>query len=250
LLARGGGGGGAGMVGSGSMPADDRAAGNAGEAGAGPQGELPEGTSGSSSSGSSSSGSSTGGSSTSGSSTGGSSTGGSSSDGSSSGGWSSGAAGAGGSSSGAAGAGGSSQPAHCAGGATLGPNGACYRVATTSARWVDARAACRNAGDGWDLASVLDQREAAFLSGMLMTEAWIGADDTNGTGVWRWVRDGAEFWQGGPAGSALNDAYVNWNADQPKDGSVRACLRISPSALWAAGDCGGGFPSVCEGPPD
>jgi hypothetical protein len=120
-----------------------------------------------------------------------------------------------------------------------------------SSTWLNARSQCRNIGDGWDLAAVLDERDSAFLSTLLSTDAWIGADDTNGTGVWRWVRDGAEFWQGGSSGSALNDAYVNWNDDEPRiGGGGKVCLRIAPSALWAAADCGSGFPSLCEGPSD
>jgi hypothetical protein len=105
-------------------------------------------------------------------------------------------------------------------------------------------------GDGWDLATVLDDRDSAFLSSILNTDAWIGADDTNGMGVWRWVRDGAEFWRGGKFGNALNDAYVNWGANEPNDVDRADCVRISPSALWAAVDCGSGFPAVCEGPPE
>jgi hypothetical protein len=119
-----------------------------------------------------------------------------------------------------------------------------------SSTWLDARSTCRNLGDGWELATVLDQRDSAFLSSTLTTEAWIGTDDTDGTGVWRWVRDGAEFWRGDSSGAALNDAYVNWNTDEPKAVGGTDCLRVSPLALWAAVDCGNASPPVCEGPAD
>jgi hypothetical protein len=146
--------------------------------------------------------------------------------------------------------GGAGNAGSCAVGATRGPNGHCYLIGTTSSSWSEARSNCLSFGSGWDLATVLDSQDAAFLSRTLTTEAWVGADDTNGAGVWRWVRDGAEFWQGGSSGSALNDAYVNWSSNEPKDGSAADCLRVLPSALWAAVDCGSGFPAVCEGPAD
>lgn len=156
----------------------------------------------------------------------------------------------GGSSGAASSAGGPNEPASCAGGTVVGPNGHCYMLGTASSTWVNARSQCRNFDDGWDLAAVLDERDSTFVSTILSTDAWIGADDTNGTGVWRWVRDGAEFWQGGASGSALNDAYVNWNDDEPRSGGGKDCLRISPSALWATADCSSGFPPLCEGPSD
>jgi hypothetical protein len=178
------------------------------------------------------------------------------SDGSSGGGSSPGAPSGGGTSSsgGASGAGGSSSgapsdPATCAAGAALGANGHCYVVRTTSSSWVGARSDCRNLGDGWDLATVLGHRDAAFLSRILTTEAWIGANDASGTGVWRWVNDGAQFWQGNSSGNPLNGAYVNWNSGEPNGDGAR-CLRILPSTLWATADCGSGSPAVCEGPTD
>ncbi len=203
------------------------------------------------------------------SSSGGASTGGGSSSGAPSGGGTSSSGGAsagGGSSSGApsgggtsssggeSGAGGSSSdtpsdPASCAAGAVVGANGHCYVIRTTSSSWVSARSDCRNLGDGWDLATIRGNRDAAFLSRILTTEAWIGANDASGTGVWRWVSDGAQFWQGGSSGNPLNGAYVNWNSGEPNGDGAR-CLRIVPSALWAAVDCGSGSPAVCEGPAD
>jgi hypothetical protein len=123
-------------------------------------------------------------------------------------------------------------------------------IGTTSSSWLEARSSCRGFGNGWDLATVLDGEDSAFLSRTLTTQAWVGADDTNGTGVWRWVRDGAEFWQGGSSGSTLNDAYVNWGSNEPNEGSMTDCLCILPSGLWDSVDCGSGFPAVCEGPAD
>lgn len=211
-------------------------AGPSGEAGAGSAGSMNPGSSGVPSS----SGASGGGSSSVGSNGGGPNAGGSGSD----------VPSLGGSSGAASSAGGSNEPASCADGTALGPNGHCYRLGTASSPWLGARSQCRSIGDGWDLATVLDERDSAFVSTLLSTDAWIGADDTNGMGVWRWVRDSAEFWQGGSSGSALNDAYVNWNDDEPRSGGGKNCLRISPSALWATADCSSGFPSLCEGPSD
>jgi hypothetical protein len=119
---------------------------------------------------------------------------------------------------------------------------------TESASWALARSRCQARGAGWDLMSIRSAADSAFLAGWLTAEAWVGADDTDGREIWRWVDDGSEFWEGGGTGSALDSSYVNWNANEPNGGGGHDCMRILPSALWADLDCGDSRTSVCEGP--
>jgi hypothetical protein len=154
-------------------------------------------------------------------------------------------------SAGASGSGGSSGSAgatSCPEGALVGPGDRCYVLVSESTSWATARSGCRARGTGWDLMSIRSATDTAFLSNVLTAEAWVGADDSDGTEIWRWVDDGTEFWEGSGAGTAIGDAYVNWNTDEPNGGGGHDCLRVLPSAAWADLDCGDGRTSVCEGP--
>jgi hypothetical protein len=138
----------------------------------------------------------------------------------------------------------------CSAPAALGPSGRCYLWESASATWALARSRCQARGAGWDLMSIRSAVDSAFLANWVTAEAWVGADDTEGSELWRWVDDGSEFWEGGSTGSVLNNLYVNWNANEPNGGGGHDCLRILPSALWADLDCGDSRTSVCEGPVD
>jgi hypothetical protein len=41
---------------------------------------------------------------------------------------------------------------------------------------------------------------------------WIGANDRSTEGTWRW-NDGAQFWSGGPTGTAVGGLYNNWGSN-------------------------------------
>lgn len=139
----------------------------------------------------------------------------------------------------------------CAAPQSLGPNGDCFTAVATLLSWADARQACRDLGDGWDLASIRSASVNTFVSSLLAGEAWIGAADQTREGNWRWVSDGALFWRGlADAGSSLNDAYVNWSGSEPNDNRNSDCARIVPeqNGVWADLECGELRAAVCEGP--
>lgn len=158
-----------------------------------------------------------------------------------------GAAGAGGDAS-APSRGGGSGGSACTAPESSGPNGRCYLLVSEVTSWGVARSRCRAHAAGWDLTSIRSAAESEFLASILTVEAWVGADDGNGTELWRWVDDGTEFWDGGASGSATGDAYLNWNPTEPNGGGGPECMRILPTAFWADLDCGTGRGSVCAGP--
>jgi hypothetical protein len=142
-------------------------------------------------------------------------------------------------------------PPGCIAPERLGPNGGCYVSLTTLRSWSDARLECRARGEGWDLAALRALDTDEFVSGLITAEAWVGASDDADEGWWRWVPDGAAFWNDpGQGGAVLNGAYVNWNADEPNGGMNSDCLRIVPQlgGRWADLECASLRGSVCEGP--
>ena len=87
-------------------------------------------------------------------------------------------------------------PPPCAASQSLGPNGDCFATVGSLLSWSAARQACRNLGDGWDLASIRDATVNSFVASLLAGETWIGAADQTREGTWRWVSDGSVFWRG------------------------------------------------------
>ena len=142
-------------------------------------------------------------------------------------------------------------PPPCAASQSLGPNGDCFATIGSLLSWSAARQACRNLGDGWDLASIRDATVNSFVASLLAGETWIGAADQTREGTWRWVSDGSVFWRGlAGAGGSVNDAYINWSDNEPNDNRDSDCARIVPeqNAAWADLDCAELRAAVCEGP--
>ena len=153
-------------------------------------------------------------------------------------------------SGGAAGVAGAPGTSSCRAPEIAGPGGRCYLWVSASALWAAARSQCQAHGAGWDLMSIRNAEDTAFIANFLTAEAWAGGDDTDGTEVWRWVDDATEFWDGGGNGSAIDDAYTHWNPNEPNGGGGHDCLRVLPSAFWADLDCGEPRTFLCEGPAD
>lgn len=62
-----------------------------------------------------------------------------------------------------------------------------------------------------------DADENAFLAGLKPSGSyWTGGSDAATEGQWRW-HDGTQFWQGAVGGSAVGDAYTNWNSGEPNN---------------------------------
>jgi len=145
----------------------------------------------------------------------------------------------------------------CSDSGSVGPNDRCFVPVSTPLAWTDARANCRARGAGWDLAAIRDEASNEFLTSLVPGETWIGASDADREGTWVWVSDGTPFWSGnGLEGSALNDAFENWNSDEPNGAGNSDCARLvrlgnaAPDSpyTWADRECFETRGSVCEGP--
>jgi hypothetical protein len=83
---------------------------------------------------------------------------------------------------------------------------------------------------------------------------FIGATDAEQEGHWHWI-GGADFWLGGSAGMPLADAYVNWGAGRPNQGTNENCavmqLTLSPEGMpgeWNDAPCNQVHGALCETP--
>jgi hypothetical protein len=137
----------------------------------------------------------------------------------------------------------------CEGGGSAIPNGNCYSVITALLAWPAARDRCRSLGTGWDLAAVHDAETNRLLAGLVTGEAWIGGSDAQQEGLWQWVRDGVEFWSGSETGGPIDDAFNNWNSDEPNGEDGSNCVRMVPETTrWADLECEELRLAICEGP--
>jgi len=137
----------------------------------------------------------------------------------------------------------------CGGGSVAGPNDNCYAVDGRELTWLDAQAACRQRGAGWDLAAVHDVETNRFLAGLFSAEAWLGGSDANVEGTWRWVSDGVTFWRGDATGAPVNGAFANWNDDEPNGDNGSDCVRmVAATTRWADLECEELRSALCEGP--
>ena len=129
--------------------------------------------------------------------------------------------------------------AGCAAASTF--NGNCYWLNTTDLTWQAARTACQAHGAGYDLVSIDDAAENAFVTSILAGDvAWIGLNDitTEGTFVWA---------------SGSTSTYRNWRQIEPNSFSEDcAYIQRSPGniqdAFWFDEECSFDLPAFCEGP--
>jgi hypothetical protein len=145
--------------------------------------------------------------------------------------------------------------ASCIAGAALDPNSRCVTLVNVASTWQDARTSCQSNGRGWDLVKIRDADQNTWLSALLgaVTDAWVGASDSQTEGSWRWVGDRTAFWTGpGSTGSRVGNAYVNWSpggpTPEPNGGETSDCLRLQEGGSWADLQCTMTLPSICEGP--
>jgi Lectin C-type domain len=125
-----------------------------------------------------------------------------------------------------------------------GPNGDCYLAVTSEGTWSDARDDCRDRGTGWDLATIRDADEDAFVLTITGYEAWIGATDTSNEGTWSWVGDDAPFFD--VDGAVPDDPYTNWSSNEPNDADGSDCLRMLTTGMWADLACDSAKGHVCQ----
>jgi hypothetical protein len=75
----------------------------------------------------------------------------------------------------------------------------------------------------------------------------IGGSDQAVMGDWRWI-DGTLFWQGGPAGTAPNGVFTNWETASPSTSGTRQCAALLPTGTWQDRACKFVSPFICEAP--
>ncbi len=137
-------------------------------------------------------------------------------------------------------------PGACGSDGELGPNGDCYAAGTSDKTWSAARQSCQSRGAGWELATIRDAEENAFVLSITGFEAWIGATDDANEGSWSWVLDDAPFFE--EDGAVAGAPYTNWNTDEPNDADGSDCLRILTTGFWADWQCDSVKGYVCQKP--
>lgn len=102
-------------------------------------------------------------------------------------------------------------------------NGHLYEYVSTPSgiTWSDAESAASQSvkyGAAGYLATITSAEENSYIYARLLGVGWIGGSDSASEGNWQWVQGpeaGMQFWQGNAGGSAVDDAYVNWDSNQP-----------------------------------
>ena len=103
-------------------------------------------------------------------------------------------------------------------------NGHVYSVVPSPGiSWQDAKVAAETStygGVNGYLATITSQEEHDFILERINDSGWIGANDIDEEGVWRWVTGpeaGMQFWSGAGNGTAFGGAFTNWNDSEPND---------------------------------
>jgi hypothetical protein len=126
-------------------------------------------------------------------------------------------------------------------------DGHCYAQEETDRSWSSARTACQARGTGWDIVSITDSTENAFVNTSVIdsSETWIGFNDLTTEGTWVWA-------SGAPLGTYLSSPpggiYQAFASGEPNNGGDCAHYKSSKTGTWADASCSGKKDSVCEGP--
>ncbi len=128
--------------------------------------------------------------------------------------------------------------------------GHCYYTMNSSVTWSDAQAACAANGDY--LAVVSSRAEQVIVNTVGDGyAAWLGANDANVPGEWRWRGgdlNGIQMWQGDVSGSPTNDLYQNWQPGGPA--ATTGCVRKTVTAgFWVSSTCASLRQYICEREP-
>ncbi|XP_039456404.1 CD209 antigen-like protein C [Oreochromis aureus] len=118
----------------------------------------------------------------------------------------------------------------------------CYLLSERSASWAEARKDCRDRGA--DLVVIDSPEDQTALSNIATTEAWIGLNDKEQEGTWKWV-DGTPLTLI-PAG--------NWQEGNPDNGGGSShwgeedCVhvRTDMKKSWNDRSCSTSFKWICE----
>jgi len=105
-----------------------------------------------------------------------------------------------------------------------------YYKRSASMTWPEAKAEAEALG-GY-LVTINDEDENVWLS-INISGGWTGANDIAVEGVWEWVEDGADFWNGDDTGSVVPGMYANWASEEPNDaGDGEDHGEITGSGSW------------------
>lgn len=136
--------------------------------------------------------------------------------------------------------------------------GTCYfRESTSTATWANAQLACQ--AEGGHLVVIDSAAEQTLLwsnlgvSGQL---TWLGANEIDVMGEWRWQGgelNGVQFWSGESGGSAIGSYYNNWGSGEPNLNSFQACMQWgyftgADDGKWDDVECSQLTRYICEIP--
>lgn len=134
-------------------------------------------------------------------------------------------------------------------------NGHSYLICHARLAWEDARDECLRID--WDLVRYDSAEEGDWLDGEIRSlfgddegPPWIGGQDREDEGLWRWG-DGNFFWDGGEGGSAIARLYTNWAGGQPDDDGEdedegEDCAVVDVERGWIDIECEREQSFVCE----
>ncbi|KAK2840196.1 hypothetical protein Q5P01_013936 [Channa striata] len=115
----------------------------------------------------------------------------------------------------------------------------CYFLSSVSGSWERGRDDCR--AKGADLVVIDSDEEQTFVSGLTQQSAWIGLNDREREGTWKWIDD-----------SPLIKTY--WRENQPDNGGgdpqwgEEDCVHFESgeNSLWNDRSCSASLHWICE----
>ena len=122
------------------------------------------------------------------------------------------------------------------------PNGHYYEFIPSQAiTWTAARATAdlmNYYGMQGYLVTITDAAESQIAGELSLGTGWIGGNDAESEGVWKWVTGpeaGTTFWNGGPGGSAPAGMFENWNNNEPNNSNNEDFAHITDPSIGPPG---------------
>mmetsp|Transcript_17018 Transcript_17018/g.28428 ORF Transcript_17018/g.28428 Transcript_17018/m.28428 type:complete len:306 (+) Transcript_17018:28-945(+) len=119
-------------------------------------------------------------------------------------------------------------------------------VTHTPLPWVEAQVACEQ--QGGTLAKIDTRERSMDLHALLTTDTWIGANDREVEGEWRW-NDGSILGRIS-GGTAHWNGYANWDTNEPNNDyhyqHFQDCVEVRTTGKWDDNDCNATLPFACQ----